>query len=66
MTISNYYNDYYFVLIYFPMNTKYVAEPKGTWVQNHNLYSVDQATPTSVVTYWRYVLKREHKARQYH
>jgi hypothetical protein len=45
---------------------KYVSVPKKSWVQNQILYNVEAADPHNVMTYWRYVVKREHKARKYH
>lgn len=45
---------------------KYQNPLKKSWVQNHNLYSVDAADPQNVMTYWRYVVGREHKASKYH
>ena len=46
--------------------SKYVEDKKTYWVNNHNFYSVESKNPTQVVTYWRYVLGREDKARKYH
>jgi hypothetical protein len=47
-------------------NQKYQNLPKKSWVQNHNLFSTESADPQNVMTYWRYVLKREIKAKKYH
>jgi hypothetical protein len=45
---------------------KYQEDKKMYWVNNHNLFSVESKDPTQVVTYWRYVLGREIKAKKYH
>lgn len=49
-----------------PHPRKYQKQQSTTWVQNQNLFSNDNASPHNVMSYWRYVLKREQKARKYH
>lgn len=39
---------------------------KHSWVQNKVLYSYNDMNATQVNSYWRYVIKREEKAAQYH
>ncbi|TNV81362.1 hypothetical protein FGO68_gene13939 [Halteria grandinella] len=49
-----------------PHGQKYHKDQQGSWIQNQNLFSTENTSPGNVMNYWRYVIKREHKARRYH